>query len=378
MVNERCEIQGSEFSWKRLGAVAIVVFGLYLLLSRLGFLTFSPTVAGSVSLAAVFVIGLVASFSSCTAIVSGLVVAVTASAAKSNLELTVAQKIRPHVLFNLGRVLGFAVLGGLVGYLGQVITLSSELNGLFVIIVAALMIIMGMNLLDVWPQAWSFIQPPKWLAHWVINLSEKKSWHIPLTVGALSFFLPCGFTQSMQLYALSTADPLRAGLIMAVFALGTAPALLGVGTFASLARGRALKRFSQAAGAFVMVLGIANVQNGATLMGFNWLASDRLDNEAAVMVADGVQIVQMEITDAGTYSPDVITVTENTPVRWEIYGTQNMGCAQTLVVPKLRIQEVLVPGFNEIEFVAPAAGTYQFSCSMGMVRGTLQVVGDSL
>ena len=43
-------------------------------------------------------------------------------------------------------------------------------------------------------------------------------------VGAATFFLPCGFTQAVQVYALSTASPLAAGAIMATFALGTTPA----------------------------------------------------------------------------------------------------------------------------------------------------------
>ncbi len=377
MSAEICEVKPTEFSWKRLGAVAIVVFGLYLLLSRLGLLTFSPSIEGSASLLAVLVIGLVASASSCTAMVSGLVVAVAATAAKNNVSLTTTQRLRPHLLFNLGRLIGFAAFGALVGYLGQMVTLSPALNGLFVVLVAVLMIVMGLNLLEVAPRSWSFIHPPKWLAHRIIGLADDRAWHIPLILGALTFFLPCGFTQSMQLYALSTADPIQAALIMSVFALGTMPALLSIGTFASLAKGAALKRFSQVAGAFVMVLGISNVQNGATLLGWSGFVNTPPVMEGPGEAIDGIQIVQMEITDAGTYSPDVITVMENTPVRWEIFGTKNMGCAQTLVVPKLKIQKVLVPGFNEVIFTAPAAGNYQFSCSMGMVRGTLQVLPKS-
>ncbi|MEI7901937.1 MAG: sulfite exporter TauE/SafE family protein [bacterium] len=34
-------------------------------------------------------------------------------------------------------------------------------------------------------------------------------------LGAASFFLPCGFTQAVQIYALSTGNPLTAGMIMA-------------------------------------------------------------------------------------------------------------------------------------------------------------------
>ena len=48
-------------------------------------------------------------------------------------------------------------------------------------------------------------------------------------VGAATFFLPCGFTQAVQIYAISTANPLTAGLVMATFAVGTTPGLLALG-----------------------------------------------------------------------------------------------------------------------------------------------------
>ena len=47
-------------------------------------------------------------------------------------------------------------------------------------------------------------------------------------LGVATFFLPCGFTQAVQVYALSTGSPLTAGAIMAVFAIGTAPGLLAL------------------------------------------------------------------------------------------------------------------------------------------------------
>ncbi|MBP6911491.1 sulfite exporter TauE/SafE family protein [Patescibacteria group bacterium] len=45
-------------------------------------------------------------------------------------------------------------------------------------------------------------------------------------MGIGTFFLPCGFTQSMQVYTLSTGSFLAGGLTMLSFALGTLPMLL--------------------------------------------------------------------------------------------------------------------------------------------------------
>ena len=58
-------------------------------------------------------------------------------------------------------------------------------------------------------------------------------------VGAATFFLPCGFTQAVQIYALSTANPLTAGLVMATFAVGTTPGLLALASVPEIATGAA-------------------------------------------------------------------------------------------------------------------------------------------
>ena len=58
--------------------------------------------------------------------------------------------------------------------------------------------------------------------------------------GAATFFLPCGFTQAVQLYALSTGSPVSAGLTMAVFAVGTSPGLLALASLPNLGRGGAV------------------------------------------------------------------------------------------------------------------------------------------
>lgn len=359
------------FSWKRLGGAAIIVLALYLLLKKTGLLAFSPTVEGSTSLGAVFIIGLVAAFSSCTAVVGGLIVAVSSTAAKSNALATFSEKLRPHVLFNVGRVAGFAGLGALTGLAGSVLSLSTSMNAFLILVIAVLMIGLGINLLDVLPGGFA-IRPPKFLSRRVVALSESKHPAVPFALGALTYFLPCGFTQSMQLYALSTGSPTQAALIMTVFALGTLPALLGVGAVTSAAKGKGLGYLTKAAGAVVVVLGISNVQNGTTLLG--WTSTDASDAPAVeLFVEDGRQVLQMEVTSGASYAPDVLSAAAGMPIKWEIEGARQMGCASTLVIPKLGVSTRLRPGYNELALGPLEAGAYPFTCSMGMTSGTLIV-----
>lgn len=359
-------------SWKHVGAAAVIVFALYVLAKNLGWLNFSPNVETGTGLGAVFAVGLVAAVSSCTAVVSGLIVALSSAQAKQDARASFGVRVRPHLLFNVGRLLGFAALGALTGLLGSAFTLSTALNGLLVIVIAVLMIGIGVNLLDVLPAGFA-VRPPRFLSRRVAALADSKNPLVPALLGAGTYFLPCGFTQSMQLLALSTGSPSRAALIMFVFALGTLPALLGIGAATSAAKGSTLRTVSRAAGAVVIVIGLSNVQNGANLLGWVSSGPQSIPVPADVFLDNGTQVLQMEITNRATYEPDTLSIAAGVPTRWEIEGADFMGCATTLVVPKLGLSYPMRPGYNEIALAPLPAGTYPFTCSMGMSRGTLIV-----
>lgn len=363
---------GQRKSWMHIGGVMVMILALYLALDKTGLLTFSPSTSEPAGLLAVLAIGLVASVSSCTAVVGGLVVAVSSQMAKQQEGLSKRLKMRPHIYFNLGRLVGFAIFGALIGLIGSAVTLSPMLNGFFVLIIAMFMILLGISLLELFPA--HFLRTPKWLSHRIHNLAESKSPFAPALLGAATFFLPCGFTQSMQLYALSLQSPLQASLVMTVFALGTMPALFGVGSMASFSSGKTLKRFTKFAGAFVMVLGISNTANGATLMGFDPGSSlAKAEVSSGPVVVNGKQLIQMEVTSRLSYAPAVLSVQKGIPVEWQIYGADRMGCSSSLVSRGLGINTYLRPGMNTVRFTPTQAGRHTFSCSMGMVRGTMIV-----
>ncbi|MEK7620040.1 MAG: sulfite exporter TauE/SafE family protein [Patescibacteria group bacterium] len=363
-------------NYRRLLGVALIVFALWYLFDRFGVLSISPSINGSVGLVSIFFIGVVASLSSCTAILAGFILALSSTHAERHATESAHDRMRPHILFNLGRLIGFAGFGALVGYLGSLLVLSPALNALFVIVVAVLMLSIGANLLKLFPKGVFQITPPKRLTRFIHDLQDSKHPAVPFVLGALTFFLPCGFTQSVQLYALSVGDPMTAAIIMAVFALGTAPVLFGLGAATSVAHGKTLKRVTQVAGILVLVIGLSQLRNGVALLGISSPGAVTQEKlavaEDSLILADGKQIIQMELA-SGFYSPDVLQVVEDIPVEWQIYAPQFMGCADTLVSRGLGISTRLKPGDNTIAFTPTTPGKYTFSCSMGMVRGTMVV-----
>lgn len=360
----------SRFTWERFVTGLAFIAVVYILLRKLGVLTFSPEVDAAAGMSAVFVVGLVAAFSSCTAVVGGLIAAVSARQAQRHPNASLTVKMRPHVLFNVGRLVGFAVFGALIGLLGSALQLSTTANGALTVVIAAFMIVLGFQLMGLIPAG--LVQPPKRLSHWVHDLADRGHAWMPAVLGAATFFLPCGFTQSMQLFAMSTGSPVQGALIMTVFAFGTLPALLGIGYVTASAKPKSLPSLSYCIGAVVIALGIANVMNGATLLGVTGVVPADAVTGQAVVEGDA-QVVAMAVTSAGVYAPSVLRVQAGIPVRWEVTRDAWVGCANSLVMPAFGIRESLAEGLNVITFTPDKAGTYTFSCAMGMVRGTMIV-----
>jgi sulfite exporter TauE/SafE/copper chaperone CopZ len=221
----------------QIGAIFLIIVAAYLILKELN-LVHGLAISDNMSYGFVFVIGLVAAMSTCLAVTGGLLLAV---AAKYNVRfpyLTGAQKLKPHLYFNIGRIVSYTVLGGAVGALGSVLTFSPKATGFMTIAVSFVMIILGFQLLHLFPWMRRF-QPkmPKFLAHKIHDLSGKDNKSAPFLLGASTFFLPCGFTQALQLYVLAKGDMLTGALTMLAFSLGTLPALMSLSAISSFAKG---------------------------------------------------------------------------------------------------------------------------------------------
>ena len=193
---------------------AMVLFGLYVIAKRTGLLDLSMSVSGGKDMGTALLIGLTAGISTCMALVGGLVLGLAGRFAEKHPESTVGQKFRPHLFFNIGRIASFFVLGGLLGSLGGFLALSSVVIGMLTIVVALVMLLVGLQLTEVSPalNAYKLTLPPSIAkALGLKRQSEQEYSHTgAMTLGALTFFLPCGFTQLMQMNAIASGGFLPA------------------------------------------------------------------------------------------------------------------------------------------------------------------------
>jgi len=368
------------FDWKHIIKIGITLIVVYVIISVFGLTSFDASVGENISYGAIFGIGLIASVSSCIAVVGGLVLTFTATVKRSNPDASKWQLMRAHLFFNGGRIVSYFLLGGVVAFIGSALAPSPFIMGLVSMIAALVMILLALDLLGLGgSKKWIPRMPKKW-SHWIHDMAEREEWWIPSALGALTFFLPCGFTQSMQLYALTTGSFFAGAMTLFVFALGTLPALIGIGFLASFAssRGSGYRWFMLIAGSVVLLLGLFNVKNSLNLMGINTnqFLGTSTEQTAGVAntVARGEQIVNMAVQGIN-YIPSVITIQKDVPVKWVIDGSGASGCTSVLVVSSLGINKSLSrSGDTIIEFTPTKLGRIPFTCGMGMSYGEFLVV----
>lgn len=247
--------------------VALGFIAFFILLQKLGIVNLINT--SKVSFGTAFIVGLVASVSTCMAVVGGLVLSMSANFAKEAVQALNSPQarrgdsIKPQVLFHIGRLVSFFILGGVIGALGSTFQLGTVGTFILSFIVAVVLLILGINLLDVFPWA-KKLQPtiPSFIGKRVHGLKNINHTLTPLLVGVATFFLPCGFTQSMQIYTLTTGSFLTGSLIMFSFALGTLP-VLSLLSFSSLGIHKKAQSgiFFKTAGLVVIFFGIFNLIN---------------------------------------------------------------------------------------------------------------------
>jgi sulfite exporter TauE/SafE/copper chaperone CopZ len=313
----------------------------------------------------------------------------------------------PGILYNGGRLISYTLVGIIVGVLGSVITVSGRFQGVVQLIAGIFMGIMGINMLGLFPSLRRFI--PQMPSLFTKKIDERKVGSGPLIIGFLNGFMPCGPLQAMQLYALSTGSPVRGGISMFLFCVGTIPLMFALGTASSAlsgAKGRAFsRRVVQIGAVLIAALGFVMFSNGWNLLGFSIpgfankpasapegtapLARRQIQNAPSPandnarnisptvpVIENGMQIVK------STLQPNrypAITVQQGIPVRWTINAPPGSitGCNYTVIFNEYGIEYVFKQGNNVIEFTPKEAGRFRYSCWMGMIKSTITVLAES-
>lgn len=246
----------NDILWRAI-PIGLGILVLFFLIQKSGLLNFS--VGGKTTPVTSFIIGLIASVSSCLAIVGGLVLSLSAKISEDN----ISDK-KTFVLFHTGRIVSFAFLGGVLGLVGKAVGINFTFTAILGLIASLVMIFLGFNLAGIFSK--KNVTLNSGIFNSIRSIEHKNL--TPLIIGFATFFLPCGFTQSMQIAAISSGSFISGLSIMLAFALGTFPmlAFLSFGS-ASFAHGKHAPLFFKSAGIVVLGLGLFALLAGLAGLG---------------------------------------------------------------------------------------------------------------
>jgi uncharacterized protein len=368
--------------------IAIVFFLIFLGFQRLNLISFVK-INSEGSVPAFFVFGIIAGLSSCAALVGGLVLSLAkkwSDTFKGN--RTLLDRMKPHFLFNLGRVLAYGLFGALLGLIGQKIQISHGVFSILIVIVSIIMTVLALQLLEVKALDKFHITLPKSLSHKITNDSEIKGKYVPFTTGFLTLLLPCGFTLIAESSAILSGNAWSGGLLMFAFALGTSLPLMliGLSSVKFLKNIHLSNYFSKAAGFIILFFVIFNLNNqfnfsqyfskpAATNSNVNTNRNGNV-NINQTSTSQNLQIIKTTYTEANDIQPNSFEVKVGQPVRFEVdVKDDGSGCMSTIMVQGLYNQSQLLRKGDVLvmEFTPQRTGEYQITCAMGVPRGTISV-----
>jgi sulfite exporter TauE/SafE/copper chaperone CopZ len=328
------EPETKRFSGIQAVGIFVILIALYILINRFGgfnIFNYFPQAKQGMGYGMLFVIGLLTS-THCVAMCGGINLSQCVPYKASNDRKSRFSSMTPSVLYNAGRVVSYTVIGGLVGALGSAVSFSSTGKGFIALIAGVFMVVMGLNMLNLFP--WLRRFNPRMPKIFAAKINEQKQSNRPLYVGLLNGLMPCGPLQSMQLYALSTGDPFKGALSMLIFSLGTVPLMFGLGALSTILTKRFASRMMTVSAALVVILGVFMFSNGMALTGYampfspgsgTQFASTSSDSSgssdssspqgAKAVISGGVQNVTSTLSARG-YEP--IVVQKGIPVRWNL------------------------------------------------------------
>lgn len=408
----------------------LIIVSLYVILQSVGILNLlvpSQLADTKMGYGMLFVIGLITSVH-CVAMCGGINLSQCIPRAGDNGK---EKKGRPGTFlsaftYNLGRVFSYTMVGfglGLVGFLlggNTEVVLSMLVQGILKMAAGLVMVIMGINMLGLFPELRKFtIRMPKFIAQ---RIGKKRAGNSrPFWVGVLNGFMPCGPLQSMWIVALAAGNPFAGALSMFLFGLGTVPLMLGLGSIVATLGKRFTDKVMTVGAVLVIVLGLAMMSQGGSLSG--WLPPDLMlvlliafciagmlfsvpvkrkvwkkvinvvsvfviigsyilwshwdlmmpgntSSDTELKMIDGVQVVNSTLAP-GSY-PD-ISVQAGVPVRWIIDAPEGSinGCNYKMIIQDFDMEYIFQTGENVIEFTPTETGTVQYSCWMGMIHGSI-------
>jgi sulfite exporter TauE/SafE len=187
--------------------------------------------------------------------------------------------IRPtlssHILYNLGRITTYSLLGGILGYIGSFVAYIGEYRGIpgaSLLIAGSLMVLMGLNIAGVLGKRGLFeetgITRNATFRRSIHRIFALESMWSTFLFGLLLGFLPCGLLYPIFMNAAASGGFISGMLIMAVFGFSTVPAMMSFGFLMTRLRPHMKRALYRAAAVLIVLLGLRILLRGMSFNGW--------------------------------------------------------------------------------------------------------------
>jgi len=276
---------------------------------------------------------------------------------------------KASISYHAGRFLTYTSAGIICGWVGQGLALSPHLQVAVPLVGGVFLLFWGFQGSGLVPSLRQFKLPrPKFLD----QVALRGDWG-PFSIGGLSVLLPCAPLQIALVFAAGNADPVRGGLAMAFFWVGTVPLLALVQAVATFVSGKTLRLANQISSLVVLFMGVALIGRGLILAGYV-LPSPTKSSGITIQakVAGAIQDLRTEVTRGQIPS---IEVRRGVPVVWTIHANLDQldGCTSTLMSREFGFRIRLTSGNNTLSFTPGRTGVFGYSSWCGMLHNSIRV-----
>ena len=218
----------------------------------------------NISIITIITIAFLGSFGHCIGMCGGIVIAY--SSTKIDNSWSKLKQSLSHILYAIGRVSTYVILGAIFGYAGSVVTFDNTTSGMLLLFTGFLMILVGLSLsgkLKFLTSIEHSVSKSKIYQQTFRKLLGSDSFISFYLLGMLNGLLPCGFVYVFAITAASTGSVLWGAFVMLIFGLSTIPAMFSLGFFVGIFKQIALRNlFITIASILVIVFGVYVMHNG--------------------------------------------------------------------------------------------------------------------
>ncbi len=240
--------------------IVIILFMFTWLFDSIKYIPDTSTLSYSWAL----LVWLIASISTCLAVTGWLIIWFSKYIDSTN---TTNWHIKVQLWFQLWRIIWFFLLGWLLWLTWKLFSLSFSIWSILTFFVWIILLYIWLNILWILPSISRFwIHMPKSFASKIEKLWKPE--YAPIA-WVLTFFLPCWFTQAMQLLAVSSWSFIWGGLIMLFFVIGTFPVLFSLWLGSSYFEWKKFPIFNKIIAAVLIFFWLITVSNSYNLLNFS-------------------------------------------------------------------------------------------------------------